>query len=184
MKKFITLLSLFLLIGITSQADDITTKAKEMAQTAVNTADSAITAVDTSSTFRTFYSDLKSGVGALSSSLKVGATEVFKIVVKQQLVQSITYLITVIILVVAGFLVLSAGWKAVDRENASRKDGENYNRPYSLDDSYHFGYIMISGVLMAFGIGIFVIQGVSIVTGFVNPEYGAIMSIMDMVKKF
>ena len=176
MKKFITLLSLFLLIGITSQADDITTKAKEMAQTAVNTADSAITAVDTSSTFRTFYSDLKSGVGALSSSLKVGATEVFKIVVKQQLVQSITYLITVIILVVAGFLVLSAGWKAVD--------GENYNRPYSLDDSDHFGYIMISGVLMAIGIGIFVIQGVSIVTGFVNPEYGAIMSIMDMVKKF
>lgn len=184
MKKFITLLSLFLLIGITSQADSITTKAKEMAETAVNTADSAITAVDTSSTFKTFYNDLKSGVGALASSLKIGATEVFKILVKQQLVQSISWLLVIIVLLGLGFYALSCGKKRVDAANSKRTQDENYGRNYSIGDVQFLEYMIASIFLIGGGLGMLCMLCTNIVTGFVNPEYGAIMDIMSMIKKF
>jgi hypothetical protein len=174
MKKVLSILMMFGLL-FTSQ-----TKAFNVDQTldsakviAVSIKDSAIQSVkemDTSSTFKAMYSDFKQGIVALASSLKVGAEHVYMVLVRQQVVYAITYLILIII---AFILILN--WI-----KKYKSDEEMWTRD---DDITGLGILRLIQILVAvfmMGIGIFHIE--NIMTGFINPEYGAIQDITDMVK--
>ena len=170
MRKLLYLGALLLITSL-AQADTATT-AKSIANQAINTVDSGITAVDTSSTFRMFYTDLKAGTLALASSLKVGATEVFKICVKQQIVESISMLL----LGLFGFALLNRFVKgATDKE----EEWDSGGSPTALG-AVRFIQASIGAILVL----MFLICFTDIITGLINPEYGAIMSIMDMIRHY
>jgi uncharacterized membrane protein YuzA (DUF378 family) len=126
--------------------------------------------VDTSSNFKMVYTDIKDGISALASGLKVGAEHVYEILVKQQIVNAITLLIVGIIGLI---LMLNFIKKYKDPKEHWGDDDE----PTGL------GILRTLQLLLAlilFALFIFSID--EVIMGFVNPEYGAIETIIDIVK--
>lgn len=113
-------------------------------------------------TFSKIYSDVKAGIEGLAASLKVGATHVYEVLIRQQLVSSITYLIIYVI----------GLWSTIYFCKVWHKNDEECETPLIIIP-------IILGVLTAFCF-LFTIK--STVTGFINPEYGAILDIIEFVK--
>jgi hypothetical protein len=179
MKKRTAIITLMLLIvsifNISYQAkatsiDSLVTGAK---QTAVAIKDSAIQSVkeiDTSSTFKAMYSDFKYGITALAASLKVGAEHVYEVLVKQQIVYSIIWTIVLII----GIVFISIWLYRYKDDKEEWTDGD----PTALGV---FRTMQVFLGILLFMIGIMNID--TIITGFINPEYGALKDVIDMVQK-
>jgi hypothetical protein len=180
MKKRGTIIALVLLItlmfNISYQAnatsiDSLVTNAK---QTAVAIKDSAIQSVkeiDTSSTFKVMYSDFKYGITALAASLKVGAEHVYEVLVKQQIVYSIIWTIVLII----GIVFISI-WLYRYKD-----DKEEWEDRASVTGIGVFRTMQVFVGILLFIFGILHID--TIITGFINPEYGALKDVIDMVQK-
>ncbi len=126
-----------------------------------------VTSIDTSSVTKTIYQDVKSALVGLSSGLKVGAEHVYQILVKQQIVNSITYLILLII----ALLLLIPLYKFI--------------KFCTTNNDAHEGHIFICFIAIIV-IGAFNAIMLSyinkIIMGFVNPEYGAIEKILELIK--
>jgi len=141
-------------------------------------------AADTSLTFKTVYSDIKSGISALAAGLKVGAEHVYEVLVKQQVANSITYLLMVIIL----FILVGIGYrlskKSYQAHMALKGAESHYN--WSMDSSSNgvasVVIAIITALLFIGAVVMFCTNFNLIVTGFVNPEYGAIKEILSFVK--
>lgn len=127
----------------------------------------AVTSIDTSSVTKTIYQDVKSALVGLSSGLKVGAEHVYEILVKQQIVNSITYLI---LLTIALLLIIPL-YRFI--KFCVNNDDINEGHFWIC----FFGVIIIGffNVIMLFNID-------NIIMGFVNPEYGAIEKILELIK--
>lgn len=170
---FTTISTTFAQSGAAAGAMTVINSAKQSISEAVDSTKKAVkdgaTFIDTSSNFKTIYTDIKTNIGALASALKVGAEHVYYVLVKQQVVNSIVWLIVAII-VIFGFrgMLKYTTWC---REN--KIDEDNVGHTFGL----LFGWVF---TVIAVGIVIFHID--VIVTGFVNPEYGAIMDIVNFVK--
>jgi hypothetical protein len=127
------------------------------------------------------YSDAKTVISELASALKVGAEHVYTVLVKQQIVNSITNLILYFILFLSlrfSYIKLRKGVNEIDEANKnikSRYDVINYS-----EDSrtiVPFLALLCLCIIAAFSLG-----GVNkTVTGFVNPEYGALKHIIDLI---
>jgi len=94
MKKVIFLLLAF--ITLNSNANTVTTlldKTSEIVDSTKKTVKESITSVDTSSNFKMLYQDVKEGLSGLATGLKVGVEHVYIVLVKQQIVNSITWVI-------------------------------------------------------------------------------------------
>lgn len=172
MKKL--LLIVLTLITFNSYSNELLDKAKEISTEIVDSAKQAVkettTFVDTSSNFKMLYSDLKTGLSALAESLKVGAEHVYIILVKQQVVNSITWLIVGVIPLLI-FIIFSKSmfnW-------AYKNNGESEGFSWFVFVIFLLATI-IPGILT-------LINAQEIVMGFINPEYGAIMDIINFVKK-
>lgn len=139
---------------------------------------------DVKSASGTLYSDAKKVIGELAAALKVGAEHVYIVLVKQQVVHSITNLI--------GYIACGLGifflFRAMDRGlKRIRKMNETISYKYDKKDISSdtwafigcFGGIILSIVTTVFFFG--TIQ--ETVTGFVNPEYGAITHIIDLINQ-
>lgn len=168
---FIVLLSL---ITFNSYSNELLDKAKEISTEIVDSTKQAVkettTFVDTSSNFKVLYSDLKSGLTALAESLKVGAEHVYIILVKQQVVNSITWIVIGIIPLLI-FIVFAKGFFKWARKESDESDGFSW-----------FIFLLFVGATVIPGI-IALTHTQQIIMGFVNPEYGAIMDIINFVKK-
>lgn len=119
--------------------------------------------VDTSSTFRMVYTDFKSGLLGIATALKVGAEHVYIVIVKQQIVRSIVYILLFLLSITFIFIGYCIGKKIGWKEDASA---------LSL-------FLFIPGVII-FIIAMFHID--ILVMGIINPEYGAMQDIIEMVK--
>jgi hypothetical protein len=125
-------------------------------------------------TFNKVYEDAKAGIVGLAKALKQPAIHIYNILVKQQIVNSITYLFFFILTIV--LTILSINWM----RNAKWGDGDTCEEEDCWNINATLGLI--------FGIISFVLIIVSIcniqnmVMGFVNPEYGAIKDIMNFIK--
>lgn len=174
MKKVLSILMVFGLL-FTSQ-----TKGFNVSQTldsvkviTTSIKDSSIQAVkevDTSSTFKAMYSDFKQGVVALASSLKVGAEHVYGVLVRQQVVYAIVFLTLTII-----GLILILNWIKKYKD-----DKEEWQKDNDITGLGLIRVIQIGVALLMIFIGVIHIN--SIMTGFINPEYGAIQDVIEMVK--
>ena len=110
------------------------------------------------------YGDIKAGVIGMAKALKAPVEHVYAIIVRQQLVNSITLI--VVLLAGLGFLLFT------------------YKKISTVDELSE-GQILITVVTGTAGfimmlIGLFCID--DIITGFVNPEYGALKDIINFVK--
>lgn len=112
------------------------------------------------------YTDVKAGIEGLAKGLKVGAEAVFAILVKQQIVYAITYCI-LLIAVIISWICYKKFWKYADENDWSEG---------------HF-IIVVVWTLINFAGTIAVICTIGdIVTGFINPQYGAIKDIFEFIK--
>ena len=177
MKKqiIIALLSFSSLLGFTQTKND--TLVSKVQQ-------SVLESIPDSSalTFKEVYSDIKSGLGALGSALKVGSEHVYEVLVKQQFANSITSLSLIIISLIVLTILIKQGSKNLKIHSDLGKN----ERYWHIDDS-RFG--TIGSILFVFAglLGILIMVGIcanfnNLVTGFVNPEYGAIKEVLKVIK--
>lgn len=121
------------------------------------------------------YKDVKDVIRSLAETLKVGTEHVYGVLVKQQTVYSIIYLL--VLLGGAIFTYLSI-------YNFNRLKFEEGSYRTTLKDESVAN--LIFGIIFGFFGLIFLLVGIvnldTIVTGFVNPEYGAIEKIVQMLK--
>lgn len=122
--------------------------------------------LDTNSNFKQVYSDVKAGLVGLSAALKVGTEHVYEILVKQQVIMAISYLIT---LLFSGFVIIYGFKKVID--NWTDITDLNLECIVVLPSSF--------AVLWFFAFFNLIDD---IITGFLNPEFGAIQEIINFVK--
>lgn len=138
---------------------------------APNATDSIKTADNVKVTATQVYNDAKSVLKSLGDALKVGSEHVYEVLVKQQVVQSITNLVIGLLLAItlplACKLIINAKWNE-----------------YGLEDNSILSFTLgcIFGILSLIVTIYSLINLVETVTGFVNPEYGAIKQILDLIK--
>jgi len=145
-----------------------------LAQDSVTIKVPAPTQVDSSKiTAKLIYDDAKAGIQGLAKALKAPAEHVYYILIKQQIVKSIVDLVFILVSTVLIFLMIK-GWKFINESYKNNKIDEDNPGP------------VIMGVIISLAIIIFffssVADGYEMVTGFVNPEYGAMKDIFDFVK--
>lgn len=120
-------------------------------------------------TFSKVYKDVTESLTGLAEGLKVGATYVFEVLVKQQLVNSITYLI----LILLSFFLIINWFKAYK----STEEWSGKEAPTGLGVVRTIQLCLGSATLIWM---IFYIN--NIITGFVNPDYGAIQEIINFTR--
>jgi hypothetical protein len=113
---------------------------------------------------------------ALASSLKVGAEHVYEVLVRQQIVYAIVFLSLTII----GFILILNWIKKYKDDKEKWWDSCSHNGKGDVTGLGGLRSIQIFVALVMIGIGIGTIN--SIMTGFINPEYGAIQDVIEMVK--
>jgi hypothetical protein len=190
MKKLIILFAMIMGFMFESKSADLgglVDSTKQFVKEIKDSAVAEVRAIDTSSTFKLMYSDFKQGIVALASSLKVGTEHVYFVLVKQQIVYAVVWLVTFII----GFLLVlnwikqyknkDEIWWMSGRENPY----SNKSYPTGSNESYPTGlgivrFIQILVCLTMLITSIFNFD--VIMTGFINPEYGAIRDVIEMVK--
>lgn len=132
------------------------------------------------------YSDVKDGLKGLGDALKVGSEHVYSVLVKQQYVNAMVFSL----LFLFGLIGLFYFYSCFKSENRFEYE-QKYNRQTDLyenivdktrwNDSHTFktvitGFCTVGLLLPAlFNIDI-------ILTGFINPEYGALKDIMNFIK--
>ena len=125
-------------------------------------------------TMSTMYNDVKGAIIGLSKALKVGAEHVYEVLVRQQIVKSVIWLL---LLFISFYLLFNFAKRAKDPEEQWIKNpGTSNSGPAPIGIIRIFQ--VIGGTIM-FAISIAHID--VILTGFINPEYGAISEIMEMV---
>jgi len=162
-----------------SSTETVLDKVEQVADSAKQSVKNGVTAVDTSSNFRLIYTDMKEGIAALATSLKVGAEHVYIVIVKQQVVYAITYTILDLFLLSFALFFLISFYRCYRHTLDKKHDW------YRHDLHDHFGLVgnLIIGILILILSFIIISHNLTyIVTGFVNPEYGAIQTIIDIVK--
>ncbi len=131
------------------------------------------------------YSDVKSGLIGLSESLKVPATHVYKILVKQQLANSISYLSLVLIFVICSIVLYRLSSKNYNAHLKYCLEKQNDKDPDIWDSTFSIVSIVcaiMSGITFIVSIVCFCSYFNEIIVGFTNPEYGAIKEIISFVK--
>lgn len=170
-----------------ADAKQFLTKLEEKASNATNTVNAskdAVTGVkgvynDGKDAIGTIYSDVKSlgpkvesAINELAKGLKVGAESVWKILVKQQKVWSWCYLIGMIITIVSWI-------------NFWYRFKIYYHRYRFEDTSWSGAAILITIVTFVISCGLSVMSITHLepmMTGFINPEWGAMMNIVEIAK--
>lgn len=148
---------------ITSVSNEIDT----LKTNAINTAK----AIDTSSVSKQLYTDLKSGLVGIAGALKVGAEHVYEVLVRQQVVNSILYLL-------CGVLAFIFIINFINKNESSEIwfDGR-------VDFITGLGFIRLIQLIIGFILLLVLLFHLdNILTGFINPEFGALEQIMDWVK--
>jgi len=170
--KHLFLFLLLSVIAVSSRANNVIDKIDSTAKSAYQT-------VDTSSTFKTMYKDVKEGILGLAEGLKVGAEHVYEVLVKQQVVYSITSIVAYIVLLITTVLFYKRF-----RINVIRTETEG--DPWYKDDwDNHFQIIstlLLTCMWFAILATYFSFTIDRTITGLINPEYGAIREIISFVK--
>jgi hypothetical protein len=177
MKKLLILFTLFFGFMFKSQSADLSTivdSTKQVLTDMKGSVKATINEIDTSSTFKEMYSDLKHGIIALASSLKVSAEHVYYVLVRQQFVKGVECLFILII----GFLLILNWLKKYKDDNEKWVKYSGGDAGPSGLGLFRILHIIVAGVF--FFIGIFNID--LIFTGIINPEYGAIQDVIKMVQ--
>ena len=119
------------------------------------------------------YSDVKNGINGLAQSLKVPATHVYGIMIKQQTTRAISDLIFDMMFILLSFILYSVGMKAAKKLAIKKTD--------EIETVCIISFVCCC-ISTLIAVCSFWSDYSGIVSGFVNPEYGAIKEIISFVK--
>lgn len=178
MKKyiFIAFLSFTSLLGTSKTSNDtLVSNIKESVSEAIPDS-SALT-------FKEVYSDIKSGLTALGSSLKVGSEHVYEVLVRQQLVNSLTYL-SILVITILFFICFFKVIKTAKYGSHIYNDSDNKESRYWIGNRWNLNGTLsiIFGLISFIGIVLSISSFNDMIMGFINPEYGAIKEILEVIK--
>jgi hypothetical protein len=148
MKKLFVIIMLVIVATIYSNATEVVTDSTQV-------------------TFSKVYNDVKEGLSGLATALKAPAEHVYTILVKQQLVNSVSLLIICLLLISPSFTCKF--WLKQCK-----------NDPYNV--GWEFGLVIIGVIIPLIGIIILAAGMPEIIMGLFNPEYGAIKDIMNFIR--
>jgi len=172
MKKITLLLSMLLLmLPLLAQEDSNSTsiQGKVTGELILPNKGITTTIIDNANvTFTTVYNDVKDALSGLAEGLQVGGEQVWDILVQQQLIGSIVWLLYLIILIPAAFILKYA---------ISEITSNNHD---TID--IYVVLIILFGIITIITIMSFLINMNAGITGFLNPEYGAIQEILELIK--
>lgn len=168
MKKLSFVLFLCISLGVKAGGVDSTVKAVGDSATKLG---KILMPDSTKLTWLKVYEDTKEGIASLGKTLKVPAEHVYAVLVKQQVVYAISWLLCIIIVTL--LLYLTIKFYKVHPGLYEDEDGE-------INPLVVFTAIPIIALLVLWGISIAHID--TIVGGLINPEYGAIQDIWNFVK--
>lgn len=131
-------------------------------------------------TFNMVYSDVKEGIKALASSLKVPAEKVWEVTIKQQAVRSVSILTALVIIIVASVVCWVFFSKNCKRTTTQ---GDPWYTDCMEEHVGLWGLLTVAIILTIVSAIWFVMSVQPILTGFMNPEYGAIKDIVGFIKK-
>lgn len=169
---------LFAFTTLTINAETVVEKTTKSIPNTIDSAKLAIVNgvnfVDTSSTFKTVYQDVKSGIMGLAQGLKVGAEHVYKVLVIQQIMNAVVFLLLLIGSIILTVLCYKE-WSKIEMIYKSYSSEPKEMQPVIFTTIYGIaaGIMFLTGIL---NLDV-------IVSGLGNPEYGAIMEIINFVKK-
>ena len=118
------------------------------------------------------YNDFKDAINGIADSLKVGAEHVYQILVMQQIVNSVTWLVIFCFSVIMIFNFVSAA----NNKNETWVNEDGDPKPLGV-------FRLVQMIVFMGSVVICIFHADVIVTGFINPEYGAIMEIKSFIKK-
>ena len=136
------------------------------ATTVDTTSKSTVITDSTSLAFTKVYNDVKESILGLAEALKTPAEHAYEILVRQQIINSLSGTILIIVMLILLFISI-------------RYLMACYNDNNIKDIS---GPILLLVVVSVTTFIILVSTGSDILTGFFNPEYGAIKDIVNFVK--
>jgi len=114
-----------------------------------------------------YYQDIKQWLSAMSTSLGVATNKVFDVVVKQQLVKSIAILFSLLSMYFAVYKILKYIRGNIDPNNSDSKISNT----------------IASVFIIAGAIGLSAMEFTTMLTGFINPEFGAYMDIVKFIQQ-
>lgn len=126
-------------------------------------------------TKETIYKDIKGALHDMGEALKVGAEHVYEVLVRQQIVNSIATVLVYAVLIALAIILVRHTMAGINRYNKTKQSYDDW--PGELIASFIFSIILCCGLC-----GIFLATIQSVITGFVNPEYGAIKDILNVIK--
>lgn len=125
------------------------------------------------------YNDVKGALDGVADALKTGAEHVYEVLVRQQFTNSVTNIAIYILLASVCYTALRIGqqrYKARDKQTA-----QSY-----LDNPTDYADVIIPliiGVILLGGFVAFLVTTINAtITGFINPEYGALQEIKSFIK--
>lgn len=148
-------------------------------KTIVNDSPNAITVVNQ------IFDKTTEAVTNLASALKVPAEHVYMVLVKQQTTKSIVFLTLILIGIFISIFCYKQTYSILDMENKKYRETNdkkaNYIRYTLMDDgawnvSFVFFWIFLIATVLTIAL-----TTLPIITGFINPEYGAIKEIMNLL---
>jgi hypothetical protein len=157
MKKLLVITILLFTVTITAQVEETVPKALTLSEQ--------------------IYSDVKGSLQGLGEALEVGASHVYKFLIRQQMIIAVTHTLFGLF----GFLAFINWFKSYNDEKeiwftADVKEG----RP---DDPSGIMLVRLLQLIVALILIIVSISNLDlIITGFLNPEYGAMKEILTIIK--
>lgn len=140
---------------------------------------------DTKGAIQYITPKIENAVEEIAKGLKIGATELFKILVLQQVVYSLCYLL-VLVLMIYLFKLFRQEKASLTRESNLQSTLPSQDIAFAekspLFKHYLFLSIYLAGIVITGAI--FFTNIVAFVMGFVNPKYGALMEILQYAEKF
>jgi hypothetical protein len=119
-------------------------------------------------------------VKSIADALKVPAEHVYSVLVKQQIIKATSFLVSSIIVLMLGIVIFTYTLRDYIKVNkAYCKKYEQDSFYYDLDDRWWILGIVIGSILFCIGLIVLLGNSSEIITGFFNPEYGAIKTIIE-----
>lgn len=123
-------------------------------------------------------------VQQLADALEVPAKHVYNILVRQQIMEAISLLLTIGLFIILFIIMIKIGynwWQDKNDEYNSIHDTRDNYKHYDLDDGAWCMLIYGGYILLGITFIILLCMTGNIFTGIFNPEYGAIKDIMSIL---
>ena len=161
-----------------STVTNIENKTREISNFVAN----QVSAIDTSKVSHKIYE----GLSQLAAGLKTTADNVWDITVRQQLVYSIANLILgIFMFFIVRYIIFSGYRRYVNYNEAYNKATNNVEgyRYYAIDEGSWLANFIVGSTLGIISIALFILNIQQTITGFVNPEFGAMRQIIEFVSQ-